>query len=140
MEAAGQVAGSVSFNIAVLKEPRGFIKPIQWDFIVSAIIVLLWLISSSAWAQGVSDVKYYTDLNSCGVFKNMKEFCAGSTISFKETMFPNFASLNVSVIFGFLNMLVWAGNLWFLWKETPWSKMQSKPATMSGQDQGNQKI
>ncbi|KAL3852777.1 hypothetical protein ACJMK2_016408 [Sinanodonta woodiana] len=255
MEAAGQVAGTVGFNVAVFKEPRGFIKPIQWilsifafattvgvhtdlvfnmkfeyfdnatnqsfghvarkieypfnlealdswiikcntssvittlsfsllqgskssaeffvfvgvivflyclaalvvyifldnvyrrsntfpiaDFIVSAVIVLLWLISSSAWAQGVSDVKYYTDLERCGVFNKMRTACAGSISSFQETVSPNFASLNVSVIFGFLNMLVWGGNLWFLWKETPWSKMQSKPATMSGQEQGNQKI
>jgi hypothetical protein len=30
-------------------------------------------------------------------------------------------------IFGFLNMVVWAGNLWFLYKETPWFKVRSKP-------------
>jgi hypothetical protein len=30
-------------------------------------------------------------------------------------------------IFGFLNLMVWVGNLWFLYKETPWFKVQAKP-------------
>ena len=37
-------------------------------------------------------------------------------------------------IFGFLNMCVWAANLWFLYKETPWFKVSaaSKPSTPAG--------
>ncbi|CAH8559024.1 unnamed protein product [Schistosoma mattheei] len=29
--------------------------------------------------------------------------------------------LNVSLIFGFTNVALWAAGLWFIWKETPWS-------------------
>ena len=39
-------------------------------------------------------------------------------------------------VFGFFNMLVWLGNLWFLYKETPWFKVQSKPQTVGTLMQG----
>lgn len=93
------------------------------DFVVSAVITLLWLISSSAWAQGLVNLKFYTDLNKCGLFSRIETCSKENCI---QTEFPNFGSLNASVIFGFLNMLVWAGNLWFLYKETPWFKSRSE--------------
>ncbi|XP_063397819.1 synaptophysin-like isoform X2 [Mytilus trossulus] len=96
------------------------------DFIISVVLTLFWLIGSSAWAQGLVNLKYYTDFNECGQFDEIDD-CKIPSNSCVQTVFPNFASLNVSVIFGFLNMLVWAGNLWFLYKETPWFKVRSKP-------------
>ncbi|XP_071127514.1 synaptophysin-like isoform X1 [Mytilus edulis] len=96
------------------------------DFIISVVLTLFWLIGSSAWAQGLVNLKYYTDFNKCGQFDQMGTDCKAPN-QCVQTKFPNFASLNVSVIFGFLNMLVWAGNLWFLYKETPWFKVRSKP-------------
>ncbi|XP_034304911.2 synaptoporin isoform X2 [Magallana gigas] len=93
------------------------------DFVISAVITLLWLISSSAWAQGLVNLKYYTDLKKCGLFDTITT-C--STDNCVQTEFPNFGSLNASVIFGFLNMLVWGGNLWFLYKETPWFQNRSE--------------
>ena len=32
-------------------------------------------------------------------------------------------------LLGFLNAFVWAGNLWFLWKETPWHNEKGKEST-----------
>lgn len=95
------------------------------DFIISVILTLFWLIGSSAWAQGLVNLKFYTNFAECGQF----DLVADCKVPYKctQTEFPNFASLNVSVIFGFLNMLVWAGNLWFLYKETPWFKIRNKP-------------
>ncbi|XP_060562108.1 synaptophysin-like [Ruditapes philippinarum] len=103
------------------------------DFIISGVIVLLWLIGSSAWAQGVTDLKYYTDFEECGYFGMIADCkVAGNTC--RQTVIPNFASLNVSIIFGFLNMGVWIGNMWFLYKETPWHKVQeTKPPNLPGQ-------
>lgn len=35
---------------------------------------------------------------------------------------------------GFLNVFVWCGNLWFLYKETPWhAPKNSSAATVPGQ-------
>ena len=95
------------------------------DFIISVVLTLFWLIGSSAWAQGIVNLKYYTDFAECGQWDNVDD-CQKPN-SCLQTVFPDFASLNVSVIFGFLNMVVWAGNLWFLYKETPWFKVRSKP-------------
>lgn len=95
------------------------------DFIISVILTLFWLVASSAWAQGLVNLKYYTDLSKCGQFGMIPDCSPPNNCVQLE--YPNFASLNVSVIFGFLNMLVWAGNLWFLYKETPWFKVRAKP-------------
>lgn len=65
------------------------------DFVISAVITLLWLVSSSAWAQGLVNLKYYTDLNKCGLFKTITT-C--STDNCVQTEFPNFGSLNASVV------------------------------------------
>ncbi|XP_055883173.1 synaptophysin-like isoform X2 [Biomphalaria glabrata] len=95
------------------------------DFIISVVLTLLWIIASSAWAAGVSDVKTYTDPEEGGIFGTgqcQKDLC-------KVKSLGNFASLNVSLIFGFLNFGVWIGNLWFIYKETPWFKLTSKPPT-----------
>lgn len=104
------------------------------DLIVSGVITLLWLISSSAWASGVTDLKYYTDLAQCGYFQHLHECAAPNSCS--QTLNANFASLNVSIIFGFLNMLVWAGNVWFAYKETPWHKVTQSKATPPGSSPG----
>ncbi|XP_052780378.1 synaptophysin-like [Mya arenaria] len=106
------------------------------DFIISGVIVALWLIGSSAWAQGVTDLKYYTNLEESGYFTHIKSVCSNGNTCV-QTRNANFASLNVSIIFGFLNMVVWAGNMWFLFKETPWHKVnQSKPPEFSGATSG----
>ncbi|GFR66273.1 synaptophysin [Elysia marginata] len=104
------------------------------DFIISIVITLLWIIGSSAWASGVSDIKMYTDPYDGDIFGND----ANPECKAKDSCFVNndgnFASLNVSIIFGFLNFAVWVGNLWFLYKETPWFKVQqAKPPTEPGQ-------
>ncbi|XP_041347552.1 synaptophysin-like isoform X2 [Gigantopelta aegis] len=102
-------------------------KIVAADFIVSVVITALWLISSSAWAQGVSDVKLYTDPQESGLFENKIFPECVQPDACKVTFLGNFAGLNVSIIFGFLNFGVWVGNLWFLYKETPWFKVKSKP-------------
>ncbi|KAJ8302395.1 hypothetical protein KUTeg_021382 [Tegillarca granosa] len=65
------------------------------DFVISVVLTLLWLISSSAWAQGLVNLKYYTDLNECGQFDQIDD-CKNYTCT--QTESPNFASLNVSII------------------------------------------
>ncbi|RUS84051.1 hypothetical protein EGW08_008163 [Elysia chlorotica] len=103
------------------------------DFIASVVITLLWIIGSSAWASGVSDVKMYTDPYEGDIFgnKDVPECLAKDACHVNDD--GNFAGLNVSIIFGFLNFAVWVGNLWFLYKETPWFKVQqTKPPTEPG--------
>jgi len=84
------------------------------DLVITVIFVLMWLIASSAWADGVSKVKHYTYPTE--IWANGEPITSG--ISHSSAI--SYASLNVSIIFGFLNMCVWAGNIWFLYKETKW--------------------
>lgn len=107
------------------------------DFIVTAVFALMWLISSSAWAQGVTDLKYYSDPTD-GIFLKLKEcdlISFNHTITCTPTVKPNFSTLDVSIIFGFLNTFVWIGNLWFLYKETPWFMVQAAPPMDPGMPQ-----
>jgi hypothetical protein len=90
------------------------------DFVYTCVFALLWLISSSAWADGVSHLKEYIDPNE--LFLERVPECAGNDPDCTVTSAGNFANLNVSLILGFLNTFVWGGNCWFLFKESRWFK------------------
>ncbi|VDN13285.1 unnamed protein product [Dibothriocephalus latus] len=86
------------------------------DFLSSCFVVFMWLLGSIAWASGVDQLKRYTSGPAlynelCG-----KPPSAGCKVDPLQT----YAGLNISLIFGFANVALWASSLWFLWKETPW--------------------
>ncbi|KAK2189849.1 hypothetical protein NP493_95g02006 [Ridgeia piscesae] len=85
------------------------------DFVISCVFVVLWLIASSAWADGLRRMKIYSDPSE--LFDSRVPDCKELKC---DTTQGNFATLNVSIMFGFLNLIVWGGNLWFLYKETHW--------------------
>lgn len=85
------------------------------DFLVSMIIAVFWLSGSAAWASGLSSVKFVSDPNT---FFQYLPICVDN--SCVAEFAGNFAGLNISIIFGFLNFFLWAVNLWFLYKETSW--------------------
>lgn len=89
------------------------------DFVVTVVFSFMWLVSSSAWAKALADVKMATDpeevqqlLSACKVMTNKCSSVHG----------PRWSGLNTSVVFGFLNFVLWAGNIWFVFKETGWHK------------------
>lgn len=90
------------------------------DLVMTVVFVLFWLIASSAWADGVNKVKHYTYPENLQVGDNIAQIGTVKVISG-----GSYASLNVSIIFGFLNMCVWVGNIWFLYKETKWFRNSS---------------
>ncbi|KAK5871869.1 hypothetical protein PBY51_012610 [Eleginops maclovinus] len=93
------------------------------DLVVTAAFAFLWLVSSSAWGKGLTDVKWATNPNHLVQSDPCHEIC-------KAGDFPSMGRLNASVIFGFLNLILWAGNCWFIYKETPFHKDPNPPATM----------
>nr|XP_023968007.2 synaptophysin [Chrysemys picta bellii] len=90
----------------------------QHDFVVTAVFAFMWLVSSCAWAKGLSDVKLATDPDN--VIEGL-EVCKKEGNTCKELKDPVISGLNTSVVFGFLNLVLWTGNLWFVFKETGWS-------------------
>lgn len=107
----------LGFQHVYRQTPRG---PIV-DLVVTAAFAFLWFVSSSAWGKGLTDVKWAT--NPEHLVEQCKSICTPGS-------FPSMGRLNASVIFGFLNLILWGGNCWFIYKETPFHKDPSPPATM----------
>ncbi|XP_021501559.1 synaptophysin-like protein 1 isoform X1 [Meriones unguiculatus] len=84
------------------------------DFIVTLVATFLWLVSASAWAKALTDIKIATGHS---IIKEL-EPCQNLQIQCQFVSVTSMGSLNVSVIFGFLNMILWGGNAWFVYKET----------------------
>lgn len=96
------------------------------DFISSGVLSIFWFAGSCAWAQGVSDIKYYT--NPTNLFHEI-DICNEPEVC--HTSSPgNFASLNVSLIFGFANCMLWISSLWFVYKETSFHQQVQPPAML----------
>uniref|UniRef100_A0A8C9VU61 Synaptoporin n=1 Tax=Scleropages formosus TaxID=113540 RepID=A0A8C9VU61_SCLFO len=89
------------------------------DFIVTVVFSFMWLVSSSAWAKGLSDVKVATDPDEVLLLMSACKLQANKCGSVHG---PMWSGLNTSVVFGFLNFVLWAGNIWFVFKETGWHK------------------
>ncbi|KAF4527272.1 hypothetical protein B566_EDAN006992 [Ephemera danica] len=94
---------------------------------MTVFLALLWLSGSAAWANGLSGLKYSTDPN---VLLKTKQ-CGENGLCTNVTT-GSFSSLEISVIFGFLNFFLWASDLWFLYKETSWFKMKQLNPTGVG--------
>ncbi|XP_065276088.1 synaptophysin-like protein 1 [Emys orbicularis] len=103
---------------------RGAGKLPMIDFVITMVVTLLWLISTSAWAKALTDIKVSTgptmmsDIGFCLLAQNSCLFGAVSSMG----------SLNVSVVIGFLNLILWAGNAWFVYKETNLHNPPEAPA------------
>ncbi|KAG7265157.1 hypothetical protein CRUP_007383, partial [Coryphaenoides rupestris] len=85
------------------------------DLGVTGVFAFMWLVSSAAWAKGLADVKRATDPNEVRTFISA---CNNEENRCHEVHDPVMSGLNTSVAFGFINLILWAGNLWFVFKET----------------------
>ncbi|XP_070620095.1 synaptophysin-like protein 1 [Erythrolamprus reginae] len=94
------------------------------DFIFTVIITFLWLVSTSAWAKALVDIKASTGP---GIVMG-NNFCHSQSPFCHFNEIRRMGSLNVSVVVGFLNLILWAGGAWFVYKET---NLHSPPSSAS---------
>ncbi|XP_062246924.1 synaptophysin a [Platichthys flesus] len=85
------------------------------DLGMTGVFAFMWLVSSAAWAKGLSDVKTATNPNEV---LTLIPACEEEGNTCREVHDPVMSGLNTSVAFGFINLVLWAGNLWFVFKET----------------------
>lgn len=99
------------------------------DLVITIFFTVFWLISASVFADAVTKIKHYTDPEWLWTSdeSQFKEYSQKYGITCEAKQFANYSTVTVSVIFGFLNMFVWAGNSWFLYKETSWFGANSSP-------------
>ncbi|KAF7695358.1 hypothetical protein HF521_007081 [Silurus meridionalis] len=96
------------------------------DLLITGIFTFLWLVASSAWGKGLDGVKRATDPT---VLIQIPDACKARGNNCTQGAVPTFGPLNSSVIAGFLNLILWAGNCWFIFKETHFHKQASPSAT-----------
>ncbi|NXL86069.1 SYPL1 protein, partial [Alectura lathami] len=84
------------------------------DLVVTIIAVFLWLVSTSAWARALADIKISTGASIIPLIESCK--APETTCHFASV--TSMRTLNVSVVFGLLNMVLWGGNIWFVYKDT----------------------
>jgi len=106
-------------------------SPAVIDFVVGCFWAFFWFCAACALASAVHSIKDATDVNQ--IVKNLV-VCTSKGMTCTAAKAAKFATLTVAILLGFTNCFVWAGNCWFLWKETPWhsGNKQQQPATVPG--------
>ncbi|XP_030639896.1 synaptophysin-like [Chanos chanos] len=108
---------AASVYIFCLEKYREGNRGAQADFVITAVLTFFWLVSTAAWAKGLSDVKTATDPDRV---MTLIDACDREENRCRERREPVVSGLNTSVAFGFCNLVLWVGNLWFVFKETGW--------------------
>ncbi|XP_022656077.1 synaptophysin-like isoform X2 [Varroa destructor] len=100
------------------------------DMGVTAVFTVFWFAGSCAWAQGVSDVKYYMSPDK---LIERIPVCANLTaINCSAEEYGNYSSLNISVLLGFTNVMLWAFGTWFVYKDTAFHQQHQLPPGVPG--------
>ncbi|XP_065519895.1 synaptophysin-like protein 1 [Lathamus discolor] len=82
--------------------------------VIAVITAFLWLVSTFTWAKVLADIKMYTGASIILGTESCKT--PGTTCHFAAA--TSMGALNMSVVFGLINMILREGNTWFLYRDT----------------------
>jgi len=99
------------------------------DLVITVIWAIFWIAGSAAWAKGVSNIRSQTDTD---VIAQRSGRCDTAMPCVASTS-GTYANIIVSVIFGFLNFVLWAGCAWFVYKETKFFKNRTAQEQPQGE-------
>ncbi|XP_056604443.1 synaptophysin-like protein 1 [Triplophysa dalaica] len=105
----------------------------MFDFVMTAAFAFLWLVCSSAWARGLQMVK---DATGATGIQSTLHLCLRRLGACEVTEYASMRSLNISVVFGFLNLIVWFVNAWFVYKESRWHSQKVNARQVAGRGPG----
>nr|XP_057940953.1 synaptophysin-like [Doryrhamphus excisus] len=109
------VTAALSIYVFFLDKYKENNKGPLLDLGVTGVLAFMWLVSSAAWAKALSDVKTATNPD---LVITLITACDHEENRCREVHDPVMSGLNTSVAFGFINLVLWVGNLWFVFKET----------------------
>ncbi|CAF1004749.1 unnamed protein product [Adineta steineri] len=92
------------------------------DLFITVIWTIFWIAGSSAWAQGVSNIRSQTSWSNAA---KLLPDCSPNNANCPSGSSGTYANVIVSVIFGFLNFFLWASCIWFVYKETKFFKSRT---------------
>lgn len=92
------------------------------DFGVTCIFAIFWFAGSIAWAKAINDIQYYS--NPDNIISALNPPCTGNNC--QSAGYPGYANIIVSCIIGFGNIILWCGDVWFVFKETAWYRTRQE--------------
>uniref|UniRef100_A0A1B6BZJ6 MARVEL domain-containing protein n=1 Tax=Clastoptera arizonana TaxID=38151 RepID=A0A1B6BZJ6_9HEMI len=102
------------------------------DFVITVLLGVFWLSSTAIWTLGLHSLKSNTKGDT---LSKTTDYCITTDINnfvhCTKITSGGYFGLNMSVIIGFLNFFLWASDLWFLYKETPWFQTRQSLGTPS---------
>uniref|UniRef100_A0A8C2DU85 Synaptophysin-like 1 n=1 Tax=Cyprinus carpio TaxID=7962 RepID=A0A8C2DU85_CYPCA len=105
----------------------------MFDFVLTAVFAFLWLVCSSAWARGLQTVK---DATGTAGIESTLALCMDRDVKCEVTEFATIYLTTIYLlyfqIFGFLSLIIWAGNTWFVYKETCWHSQKVNAQQAAG--------
>jgi len=89
------------------------------------VLAVLWLAAGSAWANSLRLLKTATAFPT--LQQENAHICQAPGQSCQPNSNADYGKLDISIILGFLNMFLFASNIWFLYKETAFFKGPQMP-------------
>jgi len=113
----------IFYSNLYLDEQKSYPK---YDLILAAVLAFVWLCAASAWAHAVLGLRSIADVESYITTDEQSPCHTGNIYNVtgikdcNSSINTGFSKANSSVLIGFLNVFLWASNIWFLYKETSW--------------------